>query len=548
MAQVAQVDPRAMRGQLAWIILPVNLLAAVVVFTYFRFVDYATVEIAHVPLAGELAYFVIGLAALIAAGVVLGVRWAAPLADVATPGPGGDLARRRAAQMPWAVAAITAIGWGLAGVIWGIVWPLLFGTFVPFRSARTVIGIVIVTGLPAIAAVFFIAEHRWRRLLPGLFPEGGLTGVGGVPQLSVRARLLAIFFLVSEIPVFVLGMAAYRGASTALAGGPEADSVMLRMLAIVAFLVLATIVVSAGLAFFVARSVAEPLGRLERAMVDVERGRFDVIGRLTEGFNHMVRGLGERAFLRETFGKYVSAEIRDEILAGHVALEGQLREATILFADIRDFTPWVGGQRPARGRARPQCLFHRDGDGHPCPRRARAAVHRRRDRGGVRRPGGQAEPRRGGGAGGAGHARAAGRLERCAATRRPATAAQWDRRAHRHRARRQHRQRGPPLLRARRRPGQPCVAAAEPHQGTAGRHPGERHDAREARRRPAAGVPAGGEGERTDGRGRGLRPRLSALGEDHRLLPNARGVACAPTTALRAGLRLAPDPVRRRGY
>src|SRR3989442_10651059 len=67
MAQVAQVDPRAMRGQLAWIILPVNLLAAVVVFTYFRFVDYATVEIAHVPLAGELAYFVIGLAALIAA-------------------------------------------------------------------------------------------------------------------------------------------------------------------------------------------------------------------------------------------------------------------------------------------------------------------------------------------------------------------------------------------------------------------------------------------------------------------------------------------------
>src|SRR5437867_2105736 len=389
MAQVAQVDPRAMRGQLAWIILPVNLLAAVVVFTSSRFVDYATVEIAHVPLAGELAYFVIGLAALIAAGVVLGVRWAAPLADVATPGPGGDLARRRAAQMPWAVAAITAIGWGLAGVIWGIVWPLLFGTFVPFRSARTVIGIVIVTGLPAIAAVFFIAEHRWRRLLPGLFPEGGLTGVGGVPQLSVRARLLAIFFLV-----------------------------------------------------------------------------------------------------RETFGKYVSAEIRDEILAGHVALEGQLREATILFADIRDFTPWVGGQRPARGRARPQCLFHRDGDGHPCPRRARAAVHRRRDRGGVRRSGGQAEPRRGGGAGGAGHARAAGRLERCAATRRPATAAQWDRRAHRHRARRQHRQRGPPLLRARRRPGQPCVAAAEPHQGTAGRHPGERHDAREARRRPAAGVPA----------------------------------------------------------
>src|SRR2546427_13191952 len=93
MAQVAQVDPRAMRGQLAWIILPVNLLAAVVVFTYSRFVDYATVEIAHVPLAGELAYFVIGLAALIAAGVVLGVPWAPPPAGRAPPRPGGGPAR-----------------------------------------------------------------------------------------------------------------------------------------------------------------------------------------------------------------------------------------------------------------------------------------------------------------------------------------------------------------------------------------------------------------------------------------------------------------------
>jgi len=90
-------------------------------------------------------------------------------------------------------------------------------------------------------------------------------------------------------------------------------------------------------------------------MVEVEQGRFDVrapvvsndeIGRLTEGFNRMVRGLGEREFLRETFGKYVSAEIRDEILAGRIALQGEPREVTILFADIRDFTPWVEASDP----------------------------------------------------------------------------------------------------------------------------------------------------------------------------------------------------------
>src|SRR5262249_20590827 len=161
--------------------------------------------------------------------------------------------------------------------------------------------------------------------------------------------------LVSEIPVFVLGMAAYRGASTALTGGPAAGGAMIRMLAIGAVLVLTPIGTSGGRPLLVAPHRGGPARRRRPAMARREPGRFrvpcpvvsnDEIGRLTEGFNHMVRGLGEREFLRETFGRYVSAEIRDEILAGRVTLEGQLREATILFADIRDFTPWVEASDP----------------------------------------------------------------------------------------------------------------------------------------------------------------------------------------------------------
>jgi adenylate cyclase len=45
--------------------------------------------------------------------------------------------------------------------------------------------------------------------------------------------------------------------------------------------------------------------------------------------------------VRETFGKYVSPQVRDEILGGRIALDGQLCEVTLLFADLRDFTPWV---------------------------------------------------------------------------------------------------------------------------------------------------------------------------------------------------------------
>ena len=37
----------------------------------------------------------------------------------------------------------------------------------------------------------------------------------------------------------------------------------------------------------------------------------------------------------------MTQEIRDEILAGKVSLDGELKEVTVLFADLRNFTPMV---------------------------------------------------------------------------------------------------------------------------------------------------------------------------------------------------------------
>jgi adenylate cyclase len=127
------------------------------------------------------------------------------------------------------------------------------------------------------------------------------------------------------------------------------------MLALIVFLLAVGVVTAAGLALFVSRSVAGPLGRLRAAMAEVERGDLgvrapvvanDEIGGLSEGFNRMVEGLREREFVKETFGKYVSPEVRDEILGGRIPLDGQLREVTVLFADLRDFTPWVEKSDP----------------------------------------------------------------------------------------------------------------------------------------------------------------------------------------------------------
>lgn len=354
MAQ-AQYDWRGMRRQMMVLITPINLGGAILVFVYFHWVDYTALEHARMPTPGELVYFVVAFTALVAAGYWINLRWSAPLRESAGSGPASELGRRRALQVPFAFAGVSAVGWILASVIWGVVWPLVDGSFDLRYTVRSMFG-TLMAGSLAVATVFFVVEHHWRAALPTLFPEGGVTEVAGAPRLSVRARLLVIFLLISVIPIAMLGIMAYNHAVGALAAGPaRADAIMRNLVMGIAFLGAVGILASIRLAWFVSGSVAGPLGSLERAMMEVERGRFDVrcpvvstdeIGRLTEGFNRMVRGLREREFLRETFGKYVSQEIRDEILAGRVALEGQVREATILFADLRDFTTWVEASDP----------------------------------------------------------------------------------------------------------------------------------------------------------------------------------------------------------
>jgi len=50
--------------------------------------------------------------------------------------------------------------------------------------------------------------------------------------------------------------------------------------------------------------------------------------------------------LKESFGRYLSREVRDEILSGRIPLDGELKDVTVLFSDLRDFTPMVEATPP----------------------------------------------------------------------------------------------------------------------------------------------------------------------------------------------------------
>ena len=102
-------------------------------------------------------------------------------------------------------------------------------------------------------------------------------------------------------------------------------------------------------AYFISRSLLQPLGILSNAMKKVAGGSLDVrvpvtsndqVGELTGQFNNMVEGLRERERVRKTFGRYVDESVATAILKrqGDGRTSGEIGEATILFTDIAGFT------------------------------------------------------------------------------------------------------------------------------------------------------------------------------------------------------------------
>jgi adenylate cyclase len=336
-----------------------NLGGAVLTFLYFHYVDPVAVS-GGVPTTGvEIAYFVIAFGLLSFAARRIAKRWLAPLtqAGLELPtGPAGDTARRRALLLPTFVALASGAGWVTAAFIWGLAWPLLTGYLDLGRAVRQMFGITFVAGPFVAAIVFFGSERLMRHDLPRLFPSGELSTVP-VPRLRVRTRMLAAFLLLGLLPLAVLSVAALtRADALRVADATNAATIIYNLRLVVVVLALGGLLISVALALLVSASVAKPLHEVQVAMAQVQRGGLDVrctvvsndeIGAVAEGFNRMVQGLREREAIRETFGKYVSPEVRDEILAGRVSGAGMQCEVTILFADLRDFTPWVEASRPA---------------------------------------------------------------------------------------------------------------------------------------------------------------------------------------------------------
>ncbi|BBZ35047.1 hypothetical protein MCNF_36520 [Mycolicibacterium confluentis] len=84
----------------------------------------------------------------------------------------------------------------------------------------------------------------------------------------------------------------------------------------------------------------------------------DDLGVLVASFNRMQAGLAERQRLQAAFGTYVDPGLAARLLEqGDDVFIGERREVTVMFVDIRDFTPWAEANAAEDAVARLNALF-----------------------------------------------------------------------------------------------------------------------------------------------------------------------------------------------
>ncbi len=208
----------------------------------------------------------------------------------------------------------------------------------------------VMMGLISSAVVFFGMEsHARKTLIPFFFPDGRLHHIGDTARLPIHKRLLAFYRVGSLLPLanivitlFILYWQLKVNPGTVDARAYGQGVLVFSLMVFVLFFM-----GSGYMSRVVAGSISQPLEGLIQTIRRLRDGDLkaraqvvsnDEVGVLGDAVNQMIQGLEEKERIRDTFGRHVDPAIRDEVISGKIPLAGDLREVTILFADLKGFT------------------------------------------------------------------------------------------------------------------------------------------------------------------------------------------------------------------
>jgi adenylate cyclase len=263
-----------------------------------------------------------------------------------------DAERRMTLGAPGEAVRVSALTWAVGAVFFAVL-----GATESIAAAAYIFSAVILGGITTTAVWYLIAERIMRpvsaRALHGE-PAGHRYGP------SIQLRLAMAWTLATGVPL--LGVATLAVGYLANVGFEP-----YRTLAVILGLVAVALVVGLFTLVVAARSVAERVTELRRALARVQAGDFTArvvvddaseIGRLQVGLNAMAAGLAERERIRDVFGTYVDRDVAEYILQG-AALQADEVEVTMMFVDVRSFTSFAERLRPVEVVTALNRLFER---------------------------------------------------------------------------------------------------------------------------------------------------------------------------------------------
>lgn len=248
--------------------------------------------------------------------------------------------------------------WGTG--VWAAVLSVIVGATAGAAGSRLaqygILGAVVGAGIQ------LIGYHNTLESLlrPARVALAGNTGIGDSlprshPSFAARSNVsvVAVAFVFAVVGALLASVFSQASEIPVLA-------VMIGCVLTVVF----AVPVSVGLAYAPA---LQPIRDLTKGAERVAEGDYsqrlpvvqdDDLGVLAASFNRMQTGLAERQRLQGAFGTYVDPALAARLLEqGDDVFTGERREVTVMFVDIRDFTPFAEANTAEDTVARLNALF-----------------------------------------------------------------------------------------------------------------------------------------------------------------------------------------------
>jgi adenylate cyclase len=258
----------------------------------------------------------------------------------------------------WSRAAGVRVLWLMT--VWAAVFFVVVGAIAGTTRSRLIqYGIL---GAAVGAAAGLIAVHAFAQgaMRPTRAALAGDTAIGDTLPRSrpsfgawLELSVLGAVFMFSATAA-MLGVASDRG------------SVVPLLCVVIASALTLVLAVPITVGAMVSPSL-HPIHDLAEATVRVGAGDYsqrlpvvqdDDLGALAASFNRMQAGLAERQRLQAAFGTYVDPALAARLLEqGDDVFTGERREVTVMFVDIRDFTPFAEANTAEETVARLNALF-----------------------------------------------------------------------------------------------------------------------------------------------------------------------------------------------